>query len=254
MGHTDTVRELVRLGAQVNAKNKVRPLPVIALAFIAARRVGLQNAFCDTTLMHAVSCGKTATAAELVRLGANVNAKNSVRMRPHAVQLRALARGPRRLQCVVYMHTDRVFGVLRQGRLVLVRAPLTAGFDAWLQNGSTALMNAASTFHTATAVELVHLGADINAKDNVCIRCRCARAPRRLSVSSVWFVWRTRVTDRFDARAAAWPDGAHGSCSLRAHSHHRRAREAWRGYQRDNMGVFVVANKLRVRGRAGAAV
>ncbi len=36
-----------------------------------------------------------------------------------------------------------------------------------LQDGWTALMYAAVNGHTATAVELVRLGADINAKGNV---------------------------------------------------------------------------------------
>jgi hypothetical protein len=46
--------------------------------------------------------------------------------------------------------------------------------DPWLtaalrvpQDGWTALVSAADYGHTATAAELVRLGADINAKDNV---------------------------------------------------------------------------------------
>jgi hypothetical protein len=97
---------------------------------------GLQNAFCDTALMHAVSYGKTATAAELVRLGANINARNSVRVRRSCAHSRAAASSMRRL----HAHGSCV-RVLRQ--LVVVRTPLTAGFDAHalLQNGSTRCLN-----------------------------------------------------------------------------------------------------------------
>jgi hypothetical protein len=40
----------------------------------------------------------------------------------------------------------------------------------------TALMRAATSGQTATATELVRLGADVNAKDDVRIRCSCVRA------------------------------------------------------------------------------
>jgi hypothetical protein len=45
-----------------------------------------------------------------------------------------------------------------------------------LQNGVTALMLATDNGRTATATELVRLGADVNAKNNVraCVRaCTC---------------------------------------------------------------------------------
>jgi hypothetical protein len=42
--------------------------------------------------------------------------------------------------------------------------------DVSLQSGCTALVNAVWNRHLATVAELVRLGADINAKDKVCLR------------------------------------------------------------------------------------
>jgi hypothetical protein len=44
-----------------------------------------------------------------------------------------------------------------------------------LQDGETALMDAASSGNAAMAVEFVRLGADVNAKDRVRVRRSCAR-------------------------------------------------------------------------------
>ncbi len=92
-----------------------------------------------TALIHAAYKGRTATAAELVRLGADINAKDNVRACEGA-ELGSTHRGlPRTLRV--------------------------------LQDGWTALMDAASQGHTATVAELVRLGADLNAKTNVRIHC-----------------------------------------------------------------------------------
>jgi hypothetical protein len=106
-----------------------------------------------TVLMLAAAFGRTATAAELVRLGADINAKDDVRVRC------TCARGPRRARS-----RARLCGELSWTRV--------------LQGGQTALMLAAANGRTATATELVQLGADVNAKGNVCFRCSCARGPR----------------------------------------------------------------------------
>jgi hypothetical protein len=55
--------------------------------------------------------------------------------------------------------------VFSWGRLIVVNVERGRCFV--LQNGWTALMFTAYWGHTATAGELVRLGADINAKDNV---------------------------------------------------------------------------------------
>ncbi len=83
-----------------------------------------------TALMHAADNGHTATAAQLVRLGADINAKDWVRAWE---------------------------GV----ELMLLRV---------LQAGRTALMRAAREGHTVTAAELVRLGADINENSHDYVR------------------------------------------------------------------------------------
>ncbi len=84
-GHTATAAELVRLGADINAKSSVR-------ACEGAGCVGVDSPLCCgvphaqvgwTALMHAAWCGRTVTAAELARLGADVNAKSDVRACDH---------------------------------------------------------------------------------------------------------------------------------------------------------------------------
>ncbi len=89
-----------------------------------------------TALMWAADKDHTATAAELVRLGADIHAKDKVRV-CEGVELASTRRVSDRGRCGV------------------------------LQDGLTAFMSAADRGHTATATELVRLGADIHAKDNV---------------------------------------------------------------------------------------
>ncbi len=72
-GHTATVTELVRLGANPDPKNSVRIQPVLH---------GLTHALQDgfTALLDAVAYRHPATVAELGRLGADMNARNEVRL------------------------------------------------------------------------------------------------------------------------------------------------------------------------------
>ncbi len=77
-GHIATVAELVRLGAEINAKNKVRACERVELESTHSCRV-LQDGW--TALVHAAGNGHTATVAELVRLGADIHAKDKVRVR-----------------------------------------------------------------------------------------------------------------------------------------------------------------------------
>jgi hypothetical protein len=81
-GRTDTITELVRLRADPNAKNKARPASrhrsaaawrSCASLTAWTRQVGM------TALLLAAREGRTATAAELVRLRADVNTKDRVR-------------------------------------------------------------------------------------------------------------------------------------------------------------------------------
>jgi ankyrin repeat protein len=88
----------------------------------------------ETALMRAAGWGHIATAAELVRLGANINAKDKV--------------------CACE-------GLSWGGLIVADRGRCE------LQFGGTALMRVAANGHTATAAKLVQPGADINAKNNV---------------------------------------------------------------------------------------
>ncbi len=86
--------------------------------------------------MFAAYHGRTATVIELVRLGADIDAKDKVWIR------RSCTRGPRRRAFVCW--------TLR-----------------WLQDGWTALLGAALEGHNTTVVELVRLGADVNTTSEV---------------------------------------------------------------------------------------
>ncbi len=78
-------------------------------------------------------------------------------------------------------------------------------------------MYAALYGRTATAAELVRLGADINAKDNVRIRCSCARGPRRARLRGVRSALPLPGCARLGGRSAAdmLTDGAR--CAVRQH-------------------------------------
>jgi hypothetical protein len=118
-------------------------------------------------------------------------------------------------------------------------------------------MWAAFNGHTATAAELLRLGADINAKDTVRIRCSCARGPRRRRVlwdpceASSWarvshYLALADVAHRGAARAAERNNCAHarGYQQQRRHGHRDHA---WRrGPQCE--GHCVYPPQLRARG------
>jgi hypothetical protein len=108
-GHTATVAELVRLGARPNGRDRVsarqalrsasvhRARPYLALhafffstTFARQPRVRAQTGW--TALTYVAYHGHTATATELVRLGADVNAKDQVRC---SLQLRMRGRAGR---------------------------------------------------------------------------------------------------------------------------------------------------------------
>jgi hypothetical protein len=140
MGQTATVSELGRLGAALNAKTAVRPAATPrAFAFRRSCHAGartrpvvlyvLQDGV--TALMSAIINQHTATAAELMRLGADVNATDNVRVS---------------------------WG----------RTSVTAALR--VQQRWTALMFAAFYGITTTAADLVRHGADLNARNNVRIR------------------------------------------------------------------------------------
>ncbi len=107
-GHTATVAELVRLGANPNAWNEVR-LPLVARAgaatahgHVAGTGGRVSQKLDETPLTSAVGNGHAATAAALVRLGAKVDAKTKVNPRSSTAATRArdadhdtVLRGPR---------------------------------------------------------------------------------------------------------------------------------------------------------------
>ncbi len=102
--------------------------------------------------MRAALKNDTATVAELVRLGADMDIQDPVRLR---VRRRVAPPG-----CPSLLRV----GTAQAGRV----AP---------QSGETALMRAASRGLTGTVAELARSGADINAKDIVrCALCKRARA------------------------------------------------------------------------------
>jgi hypothetical protein len=97
-GHADTAVELVRLGADLNAKNSVRPAvrsyrtQRSARSLRVSKRCGrvhtlILRAPCArvqegmAAICRASRWGHTATIAELVRLGADINASDKVRFR-----------------------------------------------------------------------------------------------------------------------------------------------------------------------------
>jgi hypothetical protein len=80
-GHTETVTELVRLGAAVDARTSVgsaqrTPHPSYAAAFMCCAWLPQDQRI--TALMKAAANNKRATVTELVRLGADVNARDKV--------------------------------------------------------------------------------------------------------------------------------------------------------------------------------
>jgi ankyrin repeat protein len=97
LGHTDTVAELMRLGADSNAKNQAWPI-ARARARVCDRRpladeaspprldvlvlFDLRNQSGGTALLLAASWGRTTTVNALVRLGADINGRSDVRVHP----------------------------------------------------------------------------------------------------------------------------------------------------------------------------
>ncbi len=160
--------------------------------------------------MCAAYNGHTATAAELVRLGADINAKSNVRACEGA------ASGSTH-RCVVAC--CRVADLRR-----------------------TALTDAAEMGHTATAAELVRLGADINAKCNV-------RACGSIGVESPLLCGVLMLQDGRTALMYA----AHVRCSPRQNRHGRRTRAAWGGHQREVQCTYPLALQLRAWVAAGEA-
>ncbi len=118
----------------------------------AARVCGLAEQCGYTALMHSARHGHTDTAGKLVRLGANLDASDGVRS------------DCRRIQC------SRHVGDVMRFRVWFTSSPYRVAGARVLQEGWMALRWAVSFGKYGTAVELVRLGADINAKDRVGLR------------------------------------------------------------------------------------
>jgi hypothetical protein len=165
----------------------------------------------ETALMLAAGNGHAATAAELVRLGANVNAKDYVRQctqwkagaagrevadrcaacdlagrdcahvryphgsHRHGYRARTARRGHQREgPCTCPLQLRAWIGasvrVRDRYRSIDIASPVPVFLTRACQhNGWTALSNAVQHSHTVTAVELVRLGADLTVRDRVCI-------------------------------------------------------------------------------------
>jgi hypothetical protein len=167
-GSIADVSRLVAAGADIGS---IDPKDVRALRRVLARtrRDPIDHEPCascaqlDRDALHkAAFRGLTAAVTELVRLGADTGPRNRVRSATH----RAPRSPPARLPAC---------------------PPLLTGQRS--QFRSTALILAAYWGHTATAVELVRLGADIEARDNVSFRCSwAARAYRSAHTSAACIV------------------------------------------------------------------
>ncbi len=147
--------------------------------------------------MRTVFNGHTATAAELVRLGAKINAKSSVRLTAAGLScVHSSLRCQEGRSALMYAaglgRTATCVELVRLGADIDKRDNVRAceGVELGLtrrcvlQGCWTALMCAAASGHTATAAELVRLGADINAKSRVRVRCSCVCGTRRRGARS----------------------------------------------------------------------
>jgi ankyrin repeat protein len=226
-GHTSLIAELVQRRADVHA--------VRGGAHHAAGDTSSANLQGnDASIMMAATKGRAAAVDQLIRLGASVDARDSVVPPPSLLRradLAPVSRPPTavRLQANAPLHKAAGGGhtaAIRElargganldavnavGGSAACRSVPSSLLHGARQGGWTALMVAARWGCTATAVELVRLGADVNKKPRP-VRAE-ARSHRHFSRSA-----RTAACDGARVREERRP------------SRHRRAHRARHGGQ-----------------------
>ncbi len=151
---------------------------------LATHDCDMAGQFASTALVNAAEGGHTATVEELLRLGADINARNGVRMRAlHTCLLQPPARGAAATLCAdersqARPHGDR--GGARAARCRQERnghgtrpappypACLGRVGDGGPQDGNSAVLLAVHNGHAAAAAELVRQGAEMAQLNDVC--------------------------------------------------------------------------------------
>jgi ankyrin repeat protein len=188
-GEAELARALLDAGADVNARNRygVPPLTLAAengdaamtellLAHGADANTALPEG--ETVLMTAARTGDTATLDVLLKNGARVNdtetwkGQTALQWAAHennapAIRTLLAAGAERDLKSTAGDFSALLFAV-RAGSLAATRALLDAGADAneTLQDGTSALVLAATNAHYEVAAELLARGAEPNAAAN----------------------------------------------------------------------------------------
>ncbi|XP_055998105.1 uncharacterized protein LOC125683237 isoform X2 [Ostrea edulis] len=153
-GHISIVKELVKLGADVNLQKIWGSTPLIAacnrghISIVkeltkAGADVNLQDRWEDTPLIAACQGGHVSTVEELVKLGADVNLQGSEGNTP-------------------------LIATCRRGHVSIVKELVKAGADVNLRDseGNAPLIAACNGGHISIVKELVKAGADVNLRDS----------------------------------------------------------------------------------------
>jgi ankyrin repeat protein len=188
-GEAELARALLDAGADVNARNRygVPPLTLAAengdaamTELLLARGADANTALPEgeTVLMTAARTGDTATLDVLLKNGARVNdregwrGQTALHWAAHennapAIRMLLAAGAERDVRSTGGDFNALLFAV-RAGSLAATRALLDAGADAneALQDGTSALVLAATNAHYEVAAELLARGADPNAAAN----------------------------------------------------------------------------------------